>query len=35
MTTFLTIAPDGRRQQLSFPTDHEAEVNAETMRKPE
>jgi len=33
VTTFLAIADDGRKQRLSFPSDHEAEANAEAMRK--
>jgi len=33
MNTFLVIAPDGRKQRLSFPTEHEAEANAEAMRE--
>jgi hypothetical protein len=33
MRTFMVIAPDGRRMRVSFPSELEAEANAEAMRE--
>ena len=33
MRTFMVIAPDGRRTRVSFPSEFEAEANAEAMRE--
>ena len=33
MKAFLVVAPDGRKQRLVFPSDFEAEANADAMRK--
>jgi hypothetical protein len=33
MRTFTVIAPDGRRMRVSFPSELEAEANAEAMRE--
>jgi len=33
MRTFMVIAPDSRRMRVSFPSEHEAEANAEAMRE--
>jgi hypothetical protein len=33
MRAFLAVAPDGRQHRLVFPSEHEAEANAEAMRK--
>jgi hypothetical protein len=33
MRTFMVIAPDGRKTRVSFPSEFEAEANAEAMRE--
>jgi len=33
MRTLMVIAPDGRSMRVSFPSEHEAEANADAMRK--
>jgi hypothetical protein len=33
MKAFLVVVPDGRNHRLVFPSDVEAEANAEAMRK--
>jgi hypothetical protein len=33
MRTFIVVAPDGRKVRVSFPSEFEAEANAEAMRK--
>jgi hypothetical protein len=33
MKAFMAVAPDGRKQRLVFPSDFEAEANAQAMRQ--